>query len=268
MLQSPTQGFDAWRDGNDLSGLDGESLALDVQPIETSPIVVPRIPKMPRYLSYYEGAPKPVLRGALHFLALLASPWWGGLVQQASGPGASTTCHAVSTIQVVCVTLGLTASVLYHRVPWPSREAEMCMRKVDLMGIVLMIAGMSTPPISLGLHIDSNALLVCIWSVSCALCIAIWKDTFTPMLYLGFGAFIVCSALPEAIYANVLLPHEWQLLALFLALYALSVPIYLHKWLHVNPTVWASHESFHLVSLTGIILNSVFNISMLRRLCT
>lgn len=245
-----------------------EQTAIDAEAASIAPEVRGARHKQPRSVTYCEGAPKPLFRGALHFLALVTVPWWGRFILHAPSLGASSTCHAVSSIQVVCVATGFALSVGYHRIPWSTPENELRMRRVDLMGIVLTIVGIATPSIALGLHIVARSLLACVWIGGLALCIAIGMDRFDPRLFLAFGSFIVVTGVFEAIHTHVLLASEWKLLALCTSLHVLSFLTYLRKWCDFFPRVWASHESFHFFSLLGLLVNSAFNLSLVHRLCS
>lgn len=219
-----------------------------------------------RCTTYVEGDPRPMLRGALHFIALVSSPWWGSFALQHAG--STRTCRAVTITQVSCLVMGFFLSVIYHRFPWPTRKAELTARKADLMGIVFTIAGLATTSIALALPpIPRGTLLLYIWVFSGALCIAIASERFEPRIYVAFAAFIVVVGVPEAIYTKALLPREWHMLALALCMYALSAATFLNKLFNLCPKVWDSHDSFHFICVLGIICNARFNSFIVDRMC-
>jgi hemolysin III len=193
---------------------------------------------------------RPLLRGALHGVAFIASLWVGVLLVVFSResrvlPAAVFACSAA---------LMLGTSTLYHRITW-SPSARLWMRRADHAGIFLLIAGTYTPVALISLQGTWGiTVLVAVWSAAIAAAISKFCWVGAPKwvsaalgLALGWVGVIVLPrfAHHEGVTPVILLAAGGFAYSAGALVYALERP-------DPYPRVFGYHELFHALTIVAL----------------
>lgn len=194
--------------------------------------------------------PRPLLRGALHGIAAVLTPFamlW--LLLRADSPRQ----YVGAAIFGTSMLLLYTSSASYHLAPWPARLRRV-MKRVDHSMIFVLIGGTYTP---FCLIVLGNGwgipMLSVVWTLAAA---GVLLKVLCPdaprwlgvTLYIGLGwvgaiaAVPVVSALPVA--AIVMLVLGGQLYTVGAIIYALRRP-------NPSPRFFGFHEVFHTFVIAG-----------------
>ncbi len=151
-------------------------------------------------------------------------------------------------------------SALYHAV-WLSGERLSRLRRLDHVGIYVLIAGTYTPA-SWSLFRSSwrRGTLVTVWSLA-GLCSArVWFGGVLPSwiststyLAMGWGILFCYRELGRSLSHRSLLP-----LPLGGAFYSVGALINLYGWPVLEPGVFGSHELFHFFVIAGSVCHAQF----------
>jgi len=152
------------------------------------------------------------------------------------------------------------SSALYHGA-WAGAEAVPVLRKLDHMGIYVLIAGTYTPVAwALFRGVWRRWTLATVWGMaaSCSLLVGIrgvlpaWLST-TMYLAMGWGVLFCYRELARGLSHLSLLP-----LPLGGVFYSVGALINLAGWPVVAPGVFGSHEVFHLFVIAGSACHVAF----------
>jgi hemolysin III len=193
---------------------------------------------------------RPLLRGWIHVVALLA--WLGGgpfLI--AAGPDAAS--KAALTVYVLAMVAMFGVSAAFHRVRW-SAPAWRRMRRADHSAIFVGIAGTSTAVAGLALSGWSQALMLSlVWTGAVAGIVLrqVWLDApqwavAVPYVVVGWCSLIVAPQLYRALGVV-----GFALMLIAGVAYTAGALIYARKRPDPWPTVFGFHEVFHTCTVIG-----------------
>ena len=151
-------------------------------------------------------------------------------------------------------------SALYHAV-WLSGEPLSRFRRLDHVGIYLLIAGTYTPASwSLFRRSWRRGTLATVWSVAGFCSARIWFGGVLPTwmstsiyLAMGWGVLFCYRELARSLSHRTLLP-----LPLGGAFYSVGALINLSGWPVLEPGVFGSHELFHFFVIAGSACHAQF----------
>ena len=151
-------------------------------------------------------------------------------------------------------------SALYHAV-WLSGEPLSRLRRLDHVGIYLLIAGTYTPASwSLFRRSWRRGTLATVWSVAGFCSARIWFGGVLPTwmstsiyLAMGWGVLFCYRELARSLSHRTLLP-----LPLGGAFYSVGALINLSGWPVLEPGVFGSHELFHFFVIAGSACHAQF----------
>jgi hemolysin III len=151
-------------------------------------------------------------------------------------------------------------SALYHSV-WLSGEPLSRFRKLDHVGIYLLIAGTYTPASwSLFRSGWRRGTLTTVWSLAGFCSLRVWFGGVLPIwmstciyLAMGWGVLFCYRELARTLNHRTLLP-----LPLGGAFYSVGALINLSGWPVLEPGVFGSHELFHLFVVAGSACHAHF----------
>jgi hemolysin III len=210
--------------------------------------------------------------GAGMVLALpLTWVFWKRCVEQSSaashdryGGGRATAYQRgkTATLMIYGLTLVICfgSSALYHAV-WLSGEPLNRFRRLDHVGIYLLIAGTYTPASwSLFRRSWRVGTLASVWSVAGFCSARVWFGGVLPTwistfiyLAMGWGILFCYRELSRGLSHRTLLP-----LPLGGAFYSVGAMINLAGWPVLEPAVFGSHELFHLFVMAGSACHAQF----------
>ncbi len=200
--------------------------------------------------------PRPVMRGTLHLVMALLTPFGVLLLMLlADSPGAYTG-GAIFAASLVAL---YTTSASYHLIPWPPRLRGV-MKRIDHSMIFALIAGTYTPFCLVVLGRGWGiSMLVIVWTFAGAgmLLKIVW-----PMAprWLGVGLYMVVGWLAIIpAYEVAARLGAWQSFLLIFggALYSVGGIIYAMKRPDPLPKVFGFHEVFHSFVIAGSIVHFV-----------
>ena len=145
------------------------------------------------------------------------------------------------------------ASTTFHAV-WLQDEPRSHLRRLDHIGIYLLIAGTYTPVAwSLMRGPWRWGTLATVWTITALLVARVWHDGVLPIwmstltyLSMGWGALVCYRELARTCSHRRLFP-----LLLGGILYTVGAALNLAKWPVLYPGVFAAHELFHLFVIAG-----------------
>jgi hemolysin III len=193
---------------------------------------------------------RPLLRGVLHEIGLIAACVVGTLLIVGVDAGRVPEAAVFASSVVACLTI----STLYHRIVWTPR-LRYWMRRLDHVGIYLLIAGTYTPVGLISLHGATQVVvLALVWSgtavaVLLELC---WRRaprwlTVPIAIALGWAGVV---ALPQ------LEAHAGTAAVVLLCAggiaYTAGAVVYAAKRPDPVPHVFGYHELFHALTLVAI----------------
>ncbi|MEN3341853.1 MAG: hemolysin [Actinomycetota bacterium] len=188
-----------------------------------------------------------MLHQVAFFVALVA----GGLLIAYADGGRKTTAAAVFAGSVATM---LGASALYHRVTWSPR-ARLWMRRVDHVGIYLLIAGTYT---SLGLltlrGVTREVVLAIVWAGAAAAIVLklVWVAApkwLSAAIAVALG-WVGLAAMPQvAAYAGA---AAVALLAVAGLAYTAGAVVYARRRPDPVPATFGYHELFHALTLVAV----------------
>jgi hemolysin III len=194
---------------------------------------------------------RPRLRGVLHEAAFFVALVVGALLVAYADGGRRSAAAAIFAGSVV---LMLGASALYHRVTWSPR-ARPWMRRLDHVGIYLLIAGTYTPVGMLTLvGATRDVVLAVVWS-GAALAIALklawvrspkWLSAATA-LALGWVGVAAMPQIAEHAGAAAV-----ALLAAGGLAYTGGAIVYARGRPDPAPAIFGYHELFHALTLVAV----------------
>jgi hemolysin III len=194
---------------------------------------------------------RPRLRGVLHEAALGVAIVVGALLIVGSDGGRASVAAAVFA---GAVTVMLGASTLYHRVTWSPRVRPW-MRRLDHVGIYVLISGTYTPVGLLSLHgIVQKVVLTTVWAGAGAAILVklFWVDA-PKWLSAAFGitlGWVGIAAMPQL--ARNAGPAAVALLAAGGVAYTLGAIVYARRKPDPVPAVFGYHELFHALTLVAL----------------
>lgn len=207
-----------------------------------------------------ESAPKPLLRGYLHF---------GAAIAMAAGTGILLTLSAHDQPkQISLLIYGISAvvlfgmSALYHIGNWsPPRRA--LFRRLDHANIFLLIAGTYTP-VAFNLMTAGwrSGILVTVWMLAVLGIVTVAPSLRLPR-GLTAGLYIATGWIAVAAIPDIFSQRGWGALLMLLAgglLYTAGALAYALKRPRLWPRVFGYHELFHLGTIAA---NAVFFAFML-----
>jgi len=196
---------------------------------------------------------KPLLRGLIHqamfFIAVGAcAPL---IIKSSSAEG-----YVATSIYSAAILMMFGFSALYHRFNWYD-SAEKWMRKLDHVGIFIMIAGTITPLCLLILPSNEGIiLLIVIWSI--AILGILQSFLFSPLprvirvfiyVLMGFAAIPYMASIFQTISIT-----NSVLIVTGSVLYVIGALGYSLKFPKLSPKVFSYHEVFHvLVSVAATL---------------
>jgi hemolysin III len=193
---------------------------------------------------------RPLLRGALHGVAFIASLGVGALLVVFSRESRVLP----ATVFACSAALMLGTSTLYHRVTWRPR-ARMWMRRADHAGIFLLIAGTYTPVALISLRgAWGITVLAVVWSGAVAATVSkfCWVDApkwLSALLGLALG-WIGVIVLPRFAHDEGIAPVI--LLAAGGLAYTAGALVYALKRPDPFPRVFGYHELFHALTIVAL----------------
>lgn len=189
-------------------------------------------------------APKPRLRGVLHFWAFFASLVSGGVLLGLAPSGRAMRAAAIYGASVSAL---LGVSALYHRVHW-SVGARRWMGRLDHAMIAFLIAGTFTP---FGMHVLSeptgHTLLLTVWigALVAAALHLLWIDA---PKWLSAAVYVVLGWTGVAAMPEMVVRVGWTptlLLAAGGVVYSAGAGVYALRRPDPLPAVFGYHEVFH-----------------------
>jgi hemolysin III len=188
-----------------------------------------------------------VLHQVAFFVALVA----GGLLIAYADGSRKTTAAAVFAGSVATM---LGASALYHRVTWSPR-ARLWMRRVDHVGIYLLIAGTYTSLGLLTLHgATREVVLAIVWAGAAAAIVLklVWVAApkwLSAAIAVALG-WVGLAAMPQvAAYAGA---AAVALLAVAGLAYTAGAVVYARRRPDPVPATFGYHELFHALTLVAV----------------
>lgn len=199
-------------------------------------------------------APRPILRGALHFATALLLP--AGLVLLlliADSPRRYTG----AAIFGASITLLYASSASYHLVPWPPRLRRI-MKRVDHSMVFVLIAGTYTPFCLVVLDATWGVpILAVVWSLAAAGIVMKmlrpddWR-ALSVALYVGLGWLALVAAPP--LVSSLSVPAIALLAGGGLS-YTIGALVYARRRPDPFPRVFGFHEIFHVFVVAGSALH-------------
>lgn len=199
---------------------------------------------------------RPLLRGAVHVVAFMASLPVGLLLVLAAD---SAVAQRALAVYAVSVSLMLGVSSIYHRVSW-SPQRRRWMRRLDHAMIFVVLAGSYTPWAVLVLDGPlSRLILVAMWA-GAAVGIGVhvvWVDAPKPVIAATYAAvgLLALGALPAWLdglgaAGTALVAAAGGLSALGAMAYATGRP---NPW----PAVFGYHEIFHVLVTASVAVHTL-----------
>jgi hemolysin III len=191
------------------------------------------------------------LRGVLHQGAFFVAVATGAVVI-ASAEGAKTTAAAAIFTGSVALMLGVSA--LYHRVSWSARVRPW-MRRLDHVGIYMLIAGTYTPVGLLTLHGPIRDLVLSVvWTGAAAAIVLklVWVDApkwLSAVIGVSLG-WVGVLAMPQ-VWHDAGAAAFALLVAGGLA-YTLGAVVYAFRRPNPVPAIFGYHEVFHAFTLVAV----------------
>jgi hemolysin III len=188
---------------------------------------------------------RPRLRGVFHQYAFFAALVAGVVLVALADSGRGRFAMWVYAVALAAM---FGVSALYHRVTWRSTRVRMWMRRLDNLGILLLIAGTYTPFALLAFDgALATAILVVVW-IGAAVGLVfnlIWVDA---PRWLRVPAFVALGWVGVAGVPQLLDVGIAPTVLVFLggALYTLGAVVYGLKRPDPRPAVFGYHEIFHL----------------------
>jgi hemolysin III len=195
--------------------------------------------------------PRPRLRGVLHLVAFVAALVVGALFV-AEADGARASLGAAVFAGSAAAMLG--ASALYHRVTWSPRVRPW-MRRVDHVGIYLLIAGTYTPVGLLSLHGPlQTTVLAIVWTGAGAAILfkLVWVGApkwLSAVTGIALG-WVGVAAMPQL--AHTAGPAAVALLGAGGLAYTIGAVVYARRRPDPVPAVFGYHELFHALTLVAL----------------
>lgn len=183
---------------------------------------------------YCEGRRRPLMRGVVHLLTLLAMPALTYRVHRRVGRAGRPSVIVLG----VCSAVTFGASALFHLVRWRSERWEVLAQKLDHAAIHLLAAG-SYVPLTMTLTAPLRAATLASSWCSAALGVALTFGGYNGSLSKVITALCVLPALPHL--------HLAREAAAVLALYGGALCMYSTDRPRLMPDVFGSHEALHLV---------------------
>jgi hemolysin III len=194
---------------------------------------------------------RPRLRGVLHEVAFFVALGMGSVVVAAAEGGTRTLAAAIFTGSVA---LMLGASSLYHRVTWSPRVRPW-MRRIDHVGIYVLIAGTYTPVGLLTMHgTMRNVVLAIVWTGAAAAILLklVWVGApkwLSAVLGISLG-WVGVLAMPQVLErAGV---AAFALLVAGGLAYTFGGVVYALRRPNPVPAVFGYHEVFHALTLVAV----------------
>jgi hemolysin III len=194
---------------------------------------------------------RPRLRGVLHEVAFFVALGMGCIVVAAAEGKTRTLAAAIFTGSVA---LMLGASSLYHRVTWSPRVRPW-MRRIDHVGIYVLIAGTYTPVGLLTMHgTMRNVVLAIVWTGAAAAILLklVWVGApkwLSAVLGISLG-WVGVLAMPQVLErAGV---AAFALLVAGGLAYTLGGVVYALRRPNPVPAVFGYHEVFHALTLVAV----------------
>ena len=213
-------------------------------------------------LLYCEGLVKPILRGKVHLLSLLAFPYaFYKLYCSANG---FTYAFFIGSISLLTNLLCFSTSAVYHVYNW-SLETEIILQKMDHFMISLWCFGMMFPigflifPVSEGHYFMGLTFIAFIVNVYC--------------IYNSTPSIIAASIVPSIIllYVSTCYKHmnslEWVSMWCVFAFQLAGTIIFSLKidTGFISPELFGYHELFHCLSLFAAFFVYQVNYSIVSR---
>eukprot|EP01057_Protomagalhaensia_wolfi_P002145 Protomagalhaensia_wolfi_Nauph_80__2144@NODE_237_length_3080_cov_47_558040_g177_i0_p2_GENE_NODE_237_length_3080_cov_47_558040_g177_i0NODE_237_length_3080_cov_47_558040_g177_i0_p2_ORF_typecomplete_len296_score9_49HlyIII/PF03006_20/2_1e26DUF2964/PF11177_8/2_8e03DUF2964/PF11177_8/1_8DUF2964/PF11177_8/22DUF2964/PF11177_8/1e04DUF2070/PF09843_9/1_2YfhO/PF09586_10/9_4_NODE_237_length_3080_cov_47_558040_g177_i045932 len=220
-------------------------------------------------VAQYRDQTTPLLRGKIHLALVYACPIWiYGLFEQCQ----SQRALVAAFVSALSAFINFGSSALLHNVKWESARTRRFWRRVDHLGIFLMIAGSCSPVPGLlfsrpmfirWLLFDVSALLFGL--VAC-----VFTDAFSVSgSYALRASCYVVVGLSNLLFLSefhrVLTPDESLLFYGMAAIYVVGAAAYALKWPNPWEKVIGYHEVFHLFCLAAAILTFCVNLSVIKR---
>ena len=171
-------------------------------------------------------------------------------------------CGKIATLLIygLCLVICFGNSALYHAV-WLSGEPLSRFRRLDHVGIYLLIAGTYSPASwSLFRRSWRWGTLATVWSVAGFCSARVWFGGVFPTwistsiyLAMGWGVLFCYRELARSLSHRTLLP-----LLLGGAFYSMGALINLSGWPVLKPGVFGSHELFHFFVIAGSACHARF----------
>lgn len=193
----------------------------------------------------------PRLRGVLHEVAFFVAVATGAVVI-AAAEGARATAAAAIFAGSVALMLG--ASALYHRVTWSARVRPW-MRRLDHLGIYLLIAGTYTPVGLLTLDGPIRDVVLAIVWTGAAAAIVLKLAWVTAPKWLSAVIGVTLGWVGVLAVPQVLAHAGIAAFALLLTgglAYTLGALVYAFKRPNPVPAVFGYHEVFHAFTLVAV----------------
>lgn len=216
----------------------------------------------------------PLLRGKIHLALSIASPLWICFFLRLSFTSSSTSRSQFAVLlMILSCLINFSFSALLHNVKWSSDRAEFFCRRMDHLGIFIMIAG-SCAPVPILLFSDSMLFLWAFYQVAAVVLGAVWclvlstsfctEDTlfWRTLAYCVIG---LANLSFTAEFRRVLAPSEGLMLAALATLYVIGACAYGRKAPNPWPRVFGYHEVFHSCCLIAILLTFALNYQVLCR---
>jgi hemolysin III len=202
------------------------------------------------------GKVKPLLRGWLHFGALVAVLVCGPiLITNAKNTGQTVALSIYVTS--LCGLFGVSA--LFHRITWSPR-ARRIMRRADHSTIFIGIAGTYTAVAVLALHGGARVAILLVAWIGAAGGLALrqlWLDApkwavAIPYVVVGWCALLVVPELVRGLGGG-----GFALIGAGGIAYTLGALVYAAKRPDPAPSVFGYHEVFHSCTIVGATLHFV-----------
>lgn len=206
---------------------------------------------------------KPLMRGTFHqamfFISLGAC-----IMLIANSTGSANFMPTI--IYCICLLFMFGVSALYHRVNWKP-NLRLMMKRLDHLGIYIMISGTLTPIAVSALKKDSALLfLIIVWTLTILGLIQICLFVNLPKI-LAAGIYVIMGYL-ILIYSSELLLKlsvgNFSLLVCGGVAYTLGALTYAFKRPDFSPQYFGYHEVFHIFVCVGAVLHFIliYNLSL------